>query len=204
MGADRVGARIQRSGHHLLSLVNDVLDMSRIEQGEVEIRTGEVDVLGLIDELKDVASGLSKEGGNELVWRVAADLPEVIRADRLRVRQVVLNLMGNALKFTEGGRVQVEVDRSDKHLTFAVEDTGPGIEPALMERLFVPFSQGSNRGLRHGGTGLGLAISQSLARAMGGRITAESELGEGSRFTLELPLRQRRDSLPPPPDAAAA
>jgi signal transduction histidine kinase len=181
--------RIGHAGRHLLSLVNDVLDMSRIESGALEIHDEVVHVRALFDELRAVADGLAQDGDNRLAWEVAADVPERLRGDRLRVRQVLLNLVGNALKFTRQGSVRVAVQIDGGMLAVAVEDTGPGIDPELLQRLFVPFSQGRSRGLKHGGTGLGLAISQSLAHAMGGSIRVQTELGAGSVFLLELPLR---------------
>ncbi|MCA9569747.1 MAG: hypothetical protein KC656_18010, partial [Myxococcales bacterium] len=180
--------RIERSGRHLLSLVNDVLDMSRIESGALQIHEERVDLRRMVSEVHELTAGLAVDGGNELVCVVADDVPDTVAGDRLRVQQILLNLLGNALKFTQDGRVVVEVAVAAEVVALAVGDTGPGMPPELLEKVFVPFTQGETRGLKHGGTGLGLAISQSLARAMGGQITAESELGVGSRFVLELPV----------------
>jgi len=182
--------RIERSGRHLLALVNDVLDMSRIEGGALEIAWGTVPVRHLLDEIRDVARGLAAEQRNELRWDVAADVPDAIAGDALRMRQVVLNLVGNALKFTHDGVVTVSAATSGELLQVRVSDTGPGIEDDLLPRLFQPFAQGRSDKIKHQGTGLGLAISRSLARAMGGRILVQSELGVGSRFTLVLPLEE--------------
>jgi len=180
--------RIATSGRHLLSLVNDVLDMSKIEAGSVELRDEPFHLLGMFAELRDVALELARVHENSVDWSVPASVPQGVIGDAVRLRQIVLNLLGNALKFTHRGKVSLDVSFGDGQLFIAVSDTGPGIRDDMLEQLFVPFSQGKSAGMRHGGTGLGLSISRRLARAMGGDIGVESTLGVGSRFTVAVPL----------------
>jgi PAS domain S-box-containing protein len=185
---------IKRNGHHLLDIINDILDLSKIEAGRQDVAReaclpGEI-VSNLIDTMRIRA----EEKGLRLVATCDGDIPEIIVADAGRLQQIMVNLVGNAIKFTESGeiRVRTRVDRSipdAPKLQFDVTDTGVGMTEKQMRLLFQPFSQvdGSAR-RRYGGTGLGLAISQRLARLLGGDISVRSKFGEGSTFSLTIAL----------------
>ncbi|MEW6568355.1 MAG: ATP-binding protein [Chloroflexota bacterium] len=183
---------IYNSGQHLLGLINDILDLSRIEAGKMELAFSEVDLLEIIRSVISTAVGLVKDKPIEL----AVDLPEhlpPIQADSIRVRQVLLNLISNATKFTERGKVGVSahVGQSNgrKEVVVSVFDTGPGIAPEHQAKLFEPFSQVDASPTRKtGGTGLGLSICRHLVELHGGRIWVQSALGEGSTFSFSLPV----------------
>ena len=186
-------ATIRRNGEYLLALLNDILDLSKIEAGKIEIRRQTLNTKKLIDEVQTLMELRAAEEGVPLAFEWQAEVPEKFTADEVRVRQVLVNLIGNALKFTDEGQVRVEVsmDRESNPpaLKIAVRDTGIGIHDSHLPELFTPFSQsGIGRRRRFGGTGLGLSISKRLAEGMGGKIAVESKLGEGSTFTLSLPL----------------
>ncbi|MBE7940363.1 MULTISPECIES: ATP-binding protein [Ramlibacter] len=175
----------------LLGLVDDVLDVSRIEAGRLELREERVALHALLEDVAAVVGIKARERGLALEFSLSAGLPDAVRGDGQRLRQVLTNLLGNAVKFTPSGRITLQAGVvAGERLRIAVRDTGIGISPADQARLFKRFTQveaGSTR--RHGGTGLGLAISRELARLMGGDITVESEPGQGATFTLDLPLR---------------
>jgi PAS domain S-box-containing protein len=185
---------IDRSGKHLLAIVDDLLDLSKIEAGAVEVDLEETDLLDLCREcLAAVALDAEEKG---LTLRLEEDVerrPElaVVLVDAGKVRQILLNLLGNALKFTERGEVRLEIDCDEREaLAIRVVDTGPGIASEDHERIFDEFEQAGDRAAaKPRGTGLGLAISRRLARALGGDLTVTSAVGEGSAFTLLLPLR---------------
>ena len=178
------------SAKHLLALINDILDLSKIEAGEVEIFPEEFDVPGLIDRVVKTVSPLAEQKGLE----VAASLsPEVgrIYSDRRRVEQILLNLANNAIKFTEKGCVRIEGIVIEEYLQLSVQDTGIGIKPEDMDKLFQTFRQIQTVSTReHEGTGLGLAICKKLVTMLGGEVWAESEYGVGSKFTFTLPLQE--------------
>jgi signal transduction histidine kinase/DNA-binding response OmpR family regulator len=183
---------IYNAGQHLLGLINDILDLSRIEAGKMELAFGDVDIREIIRSVMSTASGLVKDKPIELVVDVPDDLP-LIQADNIRVRQILLNLISNACKFTEKGQVGASarlVERSGRReVVVAVFDTGPGIAPADQARLFEPFSQVDASPTRKtGGSGLGLSICRQLVSLHGGRIWVESALGEGSTFAFTLPV----------------
>lgn len=181
--------RIDRAGSHLLMVVNDVLDLSRIESGKLPVnkvpcRIGEVlsEVVGTMRVRADVA-GLS------LGVDFETEVPERVVADPYRVRQILLNLVGNAIKFTKAGGVRISVGCVDGKMWFSVHDTGIGMRLDRIEGLFEPFEQDEfTKDYSHKGTGLGLSISRQLAEMMGGELTATSMLGEGSVFTCTLPM----------------
>ncbi|MEW9921817.1 response regulator [Marimonas sp. MJW-29] len=183
--------RISRAGKHLLNLINEILDLSKIEAGKSEMHIESFDLPSLIGEVTTTVHHLAEKNGNEL----AVDCPEdlgSISADQTRLRQIVLNLLSNACKFTENGRVSLvarnKVDDQGDAISIAVTDTGIGLSSEQIDRLFEDFSQAdSSTTRRFGGTGLGLAISRRLARMMGGDIEVESVLGEGATFTFWLP-----------------
>lgn len=185
--------RIVRSGRHLLAIVDDLLDYSRIEAGRLELRPESLDLDRFFAELQGMLP--SAEGRDlELVWSVSEGLGVAV-LDAVRFRQVVLNLVGNALKFTVEGRVEVQVESSDALLLVRVQDSGPGIAPDVLARLFVPFVQGTTEGRKHDGTGLGLVISRRLVEAMGGRLKLTSKPGEGTCVSVELPRQTVQPSV---------
>ena len=184
---------LKDSNEILLSLVNDVLDLSKIEAGKLEIEMADVDVAKTLRTLHRLWSSRALEKGLEFNLEVSPDAPSMAWLDSLRVKQVLFNLISNAVKFTRQGAVSVRLDISERvgerMLRFQVSDTGIGIAPDVLPRLFGAFEQASAGTTRvHGGTGLGLAISRRLAGLMGGTLEATSRHGEGSTFTLELPL----------------
>ncbi|MEN0063206.1 MAG: ATP-binding protein [Myxococcota bacterium] len=179
--------RIHRSGTHLLSLVNDVLDMSKIEAGQMHLDLELVDVPGLIQESIQTIRPVATERNTTIHVDVDSTLP-LLWLDRRKVRQILLNLLSNAAKFTENGRIVVKVDNAGGRLGIAISDTGIGIPSDQIDRLFRPFEQADNSSRRrHGGTGLGLTISRHFAKMMQGGIDVSSTLGEGSTFRVWIP-----------------
>jgi PAS domain S-box-containing protein len=181
---------IEQSGQHLLTLINDILDLSRIEAGKLELELGRLHLPAFLRVVADIVRVKAEQKDLLFSFETSAQLPEVVRVDEKRLRQVLLNLLSNAVKFTDRGEVALRVyaapDRSDCLLRFEVSDTGIGIEPESLSRLFRPFEQVGDASRRAGGTGLGLAISRELVRSMGGDISVASSPGGGSRFTFEL------------------
>jgi signal transduction histidine kinase/CheY-like chemotaxis protein/sugar lactone lactonase YvrE len=185
-----VGA-IRGAGEHLLRLVNDALDLARIESGKLELADEMFDVHALVDELAALVGPLAKQRGLAFAASIGEDTPRHVRGDVARVRQILLNLLGNAVKFTEQGTISLGVSKSlAEEMCFDVADTGPGLNAEQKSRLFRRFEQaeGARTSARYGGSGLGLAISQELAAAMGGKIDIDSAPGEGTRFSVRLPL----------------
>ena len=196
------------SADHLLTIVNDVLDMSLLESGRLTLT---VEPVKLRDLLREVEALMRPQAqAKSLALHIDADpgVPEVVRADRTRVKQILFNLVNNAVKFSDRGVVVVDLrrvgDDGRDWLEFVVTDTGIGMDQATLDRLFKRFSQGDeSRSRRHGGTGLGLEISRSLARLMGGDVTVQSASGEGSSFYLRLPLHAVAPAPPALPAALA-
>jgi signal transduction histidine kinase/ActR/RegA family two-component response regulator/sugar lactone lactonase YvrE len=184
---------IRRAGNHLLRLVNDALDLARIEAGKLELDAQPFVLRALLAEVVALQAPVAQQKGLRFVQQVGADVPAALLGDALRIKQVLLNLVGNAIKFTEHGEVGLAVATTAAAcggVRFVVSDTGPGLDEEQQARLFQRFEQaeGTRTTARYGGSGLGLAISQELAAAMGGRIEVDSTPGAGARFTLELPL----------------
>ncbi len=180
---------ILRSARHLLGLVNDLLDTARIEAGKIEIRSAPFALDELIADVLAAARPAAVEKGLNLYSVIAPATPSHWHGDSLRLHQVLLNLVGNAIKFTESGKVRIEASAAAAVLTLAVVDQGIGIEPAQQDRIFRRFAQadgGPRR--RHGGLGLGLAICRELLSLMGGVLNLKSVPGQGSTFTASLPL----------------
>lgn len=197
---------IRASAEALLELVNDILDFSRIEAGKLTIEPAPFDLASVLEEVGMLLGPQADSKGIELVVRCDPCVPRRLIGDAGRIRQILLNLAGNAVKFTEQGYVLVEA-RGERRsgmaqLEIAVEDTGIGISEEQLSKLFVDFSQGdASRARKYGGTGLGLAISRRLADAMGARIEVRSQPGRGSIFTLTLVLPVEIPDAPPPPPA---
>ena len=180
---------VQRNGRHLLDLINDVLDLSKIEASEMRFAALPFDLVEVCREaLQSMAPAAGAKGlALDGVYPVET-LP--MTGDRRRVAQILLNLLSNAVKFTDTGQVTLRLSRSS-HVTLAVQDTGPGIAPEHLPRLFREFEQLDVGLARHNeGTGLGLALSRRLARLLNGNIVVESQPGRGSTFTLILPLSE--------------
>ena len=178
---------IQRSGEHLLTLINDILDMAKIEAGKVELDPTDVPLERFIYFIAETIRVKATEKGLAFACEMTPPLPAGIRVDEKRLRQVLLNLLSNAIKFTEEGDVKLRVSfLPPERLRFEVQDTGIGIDEARLETIFRPFEQASDNRHRFSGTGLGLAISRQLLRLMGGDIHVASRRGAGSTFSFEL------------------
>ncbi|MEM9215733.1 MAG: ATP-binding protein [Cyanobacteria bacterium P01_F01_bin.150] len=196
---------INQSGGHLLALINDVLDMSKIEAGKTTLNEESFDIYELLKTLKAMLQFQAESKGLVLIVDCAPGVPQWIHTDQHKLRQVLINLLGNALKFTQQGQVRLQVSLADEPgnkgrkilnpgpeshiqvLTFSVTDSGPGIAPDELQHLFDAFDQGQ-QGKKQGGTGLGLAISQSFVQLMKGEIQVQSQLGHGSQFRFDLPV----------------
>ncbi|MDQ5896018.1 MAG: hypothetical protein QG612_104 [Pseudomonadota bacterium] len=192
----RFAQAVYRSGESLLEIINDVLDFAKIEAGRVELVSGDVGLRALVEDTLELLAPRAHEKGLELNLREGRDLPPVIQADALRLRQVLTNLVSNAIKFTERGEVTIDLRHrpvagvsplEQIELVFEVQDTGIGIAPEALPRLFTAFTQ-VHEGMarRYGGTGLGLAISRQLVELMGGSIEVESRPGLGSIFRFMI------------------
>jgi len=182
---------IESSSRHLLELIDDILDLSKIEAGKVDIEAGTFALSELVHDLTPVAQLLMAKKKNRLTVNCPADAG-TMRTDATKVRQALLNLLSNAAKFTENGHVELDIGRESEDGTdwvlFRVSDTGIGMSPQQMGRAFQEFTQADASTTRkYGGTGLGLTITRHLCRMMGGEIVAKSELGKGSTFTITLP-----------------
>jgi len=189
-----VAARtIQQSGEHLLALISDILDLSRIEAGKLEFDPHPVELRAIVRGVADMVAVRAQEKGLAFDWQIAPDVPHVVIADDKALRQVLLNLLGNAVKFTVTGSVALGVSRvADKGdqvaLRFEVRDTGPGIAPEKHDLIFQPFEQANAAARQAGGTGLGLSISRRIVERMDGHLLVESLPGVGSLFWFEIQL----------------
>jgi signal transduction histidine kinase/DNA-binding NarL/FixJ family response regulator len=195
-------ATIGRSGHHLLSLINDVLEISRIEAGRISVQPSAFDLPAMLDSLRDFVELRAQAKGLELGLELAVSLPRYVRADAGKLRQILVNLLTNAVKYTEAGRIvlsaSMRVEAGRTWLDFSVRDTGVGIAPAELESIFQPFHQTAYGAAVGEGTGLGLTISRQYAQLLGGQLTAESRLGAGSVFRLSLPAELAASPAPIP------
>ncbi len=188
---------INRSGEHLLTLINDVLEMSKIEADQISLSENDFNLHRLLRLLEEMFQLKAQAKGLTLKFEYGANVPQHIRADEGKLRQVLINLIGNAVKFTEVGHINVHAEvsalssltASSPNLTFAVEDTGLGIAASELETLFEPFVQTETGRTSHQGTGLGLPISQKFVQLMGGTIRVTSTPGHGSLFSFEIPLQ---------------
>jgi PAS domain S-box-containing protein len=187
---------IRASGENLLALISDVLDFSKVDAARLELEVAPFPIERPIEDAVDMLGARARQKGLELLYTIDPAIPRNVKGDLVRVRQVILNLLGNAIKFTERGEVRVDIERrasSANRVSLAciVSDTGIGIAPDRLDQLFEPFTQAdSSTTRRYGGTGLGLAICRRLARLMGGEVTVQSTPGQGSRFTFRLDLAE--------------
>jgi signal transduction histidine kinase len=179
--------KIHGSGRHLLGLINDILDLSKIEAGRTEMFYETFDLTSTIEDVADTVAPLISRNGNTLSVEIDPNAG-MVRLDQVKIRQILLNLLSNASKFTQQGRVAVHVTRADDAIAITVKDTGIGMTPEQLARVFEPFTQADvSTSKKYGGTGLGLTISQKFCEAMGGRIDLDSIYGEGTTFTVHLP-----------------
>jgi signal transduction histidine kinase/DNA-binding response OmpR family regulator len=197
---------IDRSGEHLLALINDVLEMAKIEAGKIVLNENNFDLYSLLNWLQQMFRLKAESKGLQLIFDLSPDLPRYIRTDESKLRQVLVNLLGNAIKFTQAGSVTLRVssvlghgslvennqprthDKGQMTIHFEVEDTGPGIAPEELKSLFEPFVQAEAGRHSQQGTGLGLPISREYVRLMGGEISVESRLGEGTIFLFDIQI----------------
>ncbi len=205
----RLAENLQSSGMTLLGIINDILDLSKIESGKLELEAADFDVRAVFDQVASMLSGPAHDKGLELVVACHPDVPGLLRGDPIRLGQVLSNLGSNAVKFTDEGEVVIEarVERQTPRevvLRVDVTDTGVGIEPEARDRLFDAFTQADpSTTRRHGGTGIGLTISRQLVTALGGELWMTSEPGAGSTFSFTARLGQVAGSAAPQPDATA-
>ncbi|MBW2038431.1 MAG: PAS domain S-box protein [Deltaproteobacteria bacterium] len=205
----------QSAGENLLNVINDILDISKVEAGQIHLETTDFDLSDMIEKICEVMAIRAHEKGLELIYNVMPDVPTALLGDPVRLRQILINLVGNAIKFTEKGEVLIQVkrqetgDRSQKsedaeaELLFLVTDTGIGLPPEKIETIFDSFTQAdSSTTRRYGGTGLGLAISKQLVELMGGHIMVESKPGQGStfsftaKFAIQTEPKERMEKIP--------
>lgn len=185
---------IKNSGESLLEIINDILDLSKIEAEKLELEEIELSLRAVIEKVFNTISISAHKGGNELVCNIDPDIPDTIIGDPLRLRQILLNLLNNAIKFTNEGTIKLNIKKVDLveeqiRLKFEVIDSGAGIAPDIVNHLFDSYAQASvDTTRKHGGTGLGLNISQKLVKKMGGNIKVKSQEGEGSNFYFSLNL----------------
>jgi signal transduction histidine kinase len=186
--------KVYDSAHFLLEIINEILDFSKIEADRIELETIPFNLESTFADVGSLLSPQAQDKGVALHLEIDPDLPLSLVGDSSRLRQVMMNLIGNGVKFTEWGRVTIQIsllgaDDQQVSVRFTVQDTGVGIPDSQIDQVFQPFIQAETSTFRHfGGTGLGLNISQRLVGLMGGRISVESKEGEGSRFTFELAL----------------
>ncbi|MCP4350209.1 MAG: response regulator [Desulfobacterales bacterium] len=198
---------IYKSGHHLLTLINDVLDLAKIEVGKLELYPAPVSLPDLLDSVTGIIQMTAHQKDIEFVFDAPGYLPAAVEADEKRLRQVLLNLLGNAVKFTHEGSVTLHIkiiencQFSTVNFQFSIQDTGVGMTPEELAAIFRPFEQVGDGKKRAEGTGLGLAITRQLVSLMGGEIQAESDLGRGSAFQFEIALPVLKDAIPGQPTA---
>jgi signal transduction histidine kinase/CheY-like chemotaxis protein len=194
-------AIIQRSGEYLLNLINNVLDFSKIEAGKTTINPKDIDIYQLLDELEDMLQVQAVKAGLELIVDRGKNLPQYIHTDGVKLRQVLLNLLGNAIKFTQEGEVVLRIDSEENFadqtytLNFQISDTGVGIAPKELEKLFEAFSQTESGRESQEGTGLGLSISRQFVQLMGGDISVTSDLGKGSSFNFSIQVQLGKEII---------
>ena len=182
---------IKQSGNYLLELINDILELSRIEAGQLSLKKEPVSLPTLLNEVHSIMSVRAQEKALPLMLRYDGAIPQTIESDRTRLRQMIINLVSNAIKFTERGSVEIVARflADESMLQIEVADTGIGISRAMQEQMFQPFTQADTSATReYGGSGLGLAITKRLAGMMGGAISCTSKENEGSIFCISIPV----------------
>jgi len=184
--------QIRSSGKHLLDLINDILELSALESGQLRLERACVDLWSIAWDVVHEATGLL--GARTVALRVHGDADVRARGDPKRLRQILTNLVGNAVKFTESGEVVVEIGREGRFAVVSVRDTGPGIAPQELAVIFQEYKQTKAERSRRRGTGLGLAITRRLVTMQGGSIQVHSAVGGGSIFEVQLPLWRERDT----------
>lgn len=185
--------KIHQSGTHLLGLINEILDLSKVEQGQMEIHPEEIDLMDLVNDVSTTIAPLAKNNANQLKVNLPADIGS-FHSDLIKLRQVLLNLLSNACKFTRKGMIVLDVQKKLDHdqcsVVFTISDNGIGISPDKLDAIFEPFRQENHQTTRQfGGTGLGLTISKRFIDLLGGQLQLKSAKGEGSEFTIQLPDR---------------
>ena len=207
LGQENLGRdlkKIEGAGRHLLGLINDILDLSKVEAGKMDLFLEDVEIVPLLEEVRALIVPLAEKNGNTLEFRAAADLGSM-RTDRTKLKQSLLNILSNGSKFTHNGRLTLTAERfeADRPMVrFAVADTGIGMTEEQLGRLFQAFSQAdASTTKKYGGTGLGLAISRRFCQLLGGDITVASRPGEGSTFTIALPMQSEMPAQIKPADA---
>lgn len=191
-------ATIQRSGQHLLTLINDVLDMSKIEAGRMTLRSADFDLHHMLNGLEELFTLRAADKQLTLLFDIAPDVPRYVHADEGKLRQVIINLLGNAVKFTSSGGVALRAAYRHDRLQVEVEDSGPGLTAEDLALIFKPFVQAGSGQKVLEGTGLGLSISYEFVRLMGGELRASSTPGLGSTFTFEVPVTPAEEADVPP------
>jgi signal transduction histidine kinase len=179
---------IHRSGEHLLTLINDILDLSKIEAGKLELMPTECNLQSFLKDIIEIFSIRAEQKDIQLVYKSLSELPSIANVDQKILRQVLLNLLSNAIKFTKTGQVTFKVNFQTNLMTFEVEDSGDGIAAENLEKIFLTFQQVGEQSSQIEGTGLGLPISKKLVKMMGGELHVESKLNVGSRFWFTIPL----------------
>jgi signal transduction histidine kinase/DNA-binding response OmpR family regulator len=204
----RFAQGVYRSGESLLGIINNILDFSKIEAGRIELENIHFSLRGVVEDVFELLAPSAHQKGIELAYRIDPDVPATVKGDPGRLSSILVNLLGNAVKFTEAGEVSLEVDLSPEaipegvadanaHLCFSVRDTGIGMNKKVLEKLFQPFMQGSNSAARrYSGTGLGLAIARQLVNLMEGEIAVESVAGKGSTFRFAIKLGRGNTAFP--------
>ena len=188
--------RIQSNGKHLLGLINDVLDLSKIEAGQLSLSLADYSVKDMVHNVFSSVESLAKNKKLALTIELPKTLP-VAHGDERRLTQVLLNLVGNAIKFTDKGEVAIKAASVNGSVTLSVHDTGPGIAEADQRKIFEEFQQANSSTTKEkGGTGLGLAISKRIVEMHGGRLWVESSLGHGSTFSFTVPIHVERLAVP--------
>ncbi|OGB52719.1 MAG: hybrid sensor histidine kinase/response regulator [Burkholderiales bacterium RIFOXYC12_FULL_60_6] len=193
---------IQQSGEHLLTLISDLLDLAKIEAGKFELMPAPIHLPSFLIGIVNIVRVKAEQKNLQFCFETQADLPSAVLLDEKRVRQILLNLLGNAIKFTDSGQITLKVSRSgagakEMRLRFEIQDTGVGMNPDQLARIFQPFEQVGEAQRKFGGTGLGLSISRQLVRLMDSDIQVDSEVGRGSTFSFEILVPLNTIEVPP-------